>query len=434
MPAKRLVPLVIAVTLVAAAWFAAAAQAVPSRMIGLGSQANKNTLYAFSGGDLNTVTVVPVTGLGSANLVGISFRPADGRLYGVGISGTTESVFTIDPGSGAAALVGSATPVVGSFGAAISYGVDFNPMSDRLRIVDGLASTGTNINNFRVNPTTGVFAGIDSQLDYGLLPGGEGGSAPLATIAHDRSVAGATATTVFGITAGGTDSLVRLGGVDGVPSATFGDLTSIGPLGVDTTFNAGLDIDPASGEAYAVLQVAGTSGLYRIDLATGAATPIGKVAGGVVTFGSLAIVPPPPPLPDAPTPPSSSQQPAAGPAPVVLQSLTLKPLAFTAATGGGPIATTKKAPGGAKVSYTLSGAATVSFKVEKAVPRKPGWYRELKPTFTHNGQAGANGFRFSGRLKGKALDPGRYRLTGTVGSSSSRSATFKLLEPPRQTP
>src|SRR4051812_4002591 len=111
MPAKRLVPLVIAVAMVAAAWFAAAAQAVPSRLIGLGTLTNKNTLFGFSGEDLNTVTVVPVTGLGATTLVGISFRPADGQLYGVGISGNTESVFAIDPGGGGATLVGSASPV-----------------------------------------------------------------------------------------------------------------------------------------------------------------------------------------------------------------------------------------------------------------------------------------------------------------------------------
>ena len=398
---------------------------MPNRLIGLGALTNKNTLYSFSGEDLNTVTVVPVTGLGAATLVGISFRPANGQLYGVGITGTTEAVFAIDPSGGAATLVGSAMPVGGTFAGTTTYGIDFNPVADRLRVVDGLESTGTNINNFRLNPNNGAIAGIDTKLDYSLLPGGEAGNRPLATVAYDRNVAGATASTAFGITVAANDSLVRLGGVDGVPSPNGGVLTQIGPLGVDTGTNSGLDIDPATGEAYAILQVAGASGLYRIDLASGAATLVGKVAGGAIAFASLAIVPPPPTSPE--TPPASSPPPSApppsGPPMPALQSLTIKPNAFVAAASGGPIAV-RKVAGGTKVSYTLSAAATVKFVVEKAIPSKRGWFRSLKPTFTHSGQTGANGFRLSGRIKGKALGPGRYRLTGSVGTSS-RSASFQ---------
>lgn len=427
MPAKRLVPLVVAGAFVAVLWLAAVAHAVPNRLIALGAVTNKNTLYAFSGSDLNTVTVVPVTDLGGATLVGISFRPANGLLYGVGITGNIESVFTIDPSTGAATLVGSASP--GTIGGTTSYGVDFNPVSDRLRVVDGLESTGTNVNNFRVNPNNAAIAGVDTKLDYSLLPGGEGSNRPLATIAFDRNVAGATATTLFGIVAGGNDGLVRQGGVDGAPTPNGGALTYIGALGpgIDTTSNAGLDIDPATGEAYAILQVAGASGLYGINLTTGAATLVGKVAGGAIAFTSLAIVPPPPPPigPDLPpaSPPSPSGT-APPPAPTTLQSLTIKPFGFVPAASGGPIAAAKVS-GGTKVSYTLSAAATVTFGVEKAIPGKKGWFRTLKPTFTQRGKAGTNSFRFSGRLKGKELAPGRYRLTGTIGTSS-RSASFKI--------
>ena len=200
--------------------------------------------------------MVPVTGLAGSNLVGISFRPAGGQLYGVGIGGDTESVFGIDLSGGAASPVGSATqPTIGG---APSYGVDFNPVSDRLRVVSGLESgVGTNINNFRVNPSNAAIAGVDTDLSYSALPGGEGANRPLATIAYDRNVLGATASTVVGLTVAANDSLVRLGGVDGLPSPNGGALTQIGPLGVDTSSNAGLDIDPATGEAYAILQSPG---------------------------------------------------------------------------------------------------------------------------------------------------------------------------------
>ena len=44
-------------------------------------------------------------------------------------------------------------------------------------------------------------------------------------------------------------------------------------------------------------------------------------------------------------------------------------------------------------------------------------------SFTHADAAGANRVRFSGRFKGHALKPGRYRLTATARSSAGASAT-----------
>jgi hypothetical protein len=46
--------------------------------------------------------------------------------------------------------------------------------------------------------------------------------------------------------------------------------------------------------------------------------------------------------------------------------------------------------------------------------------------FTHSGQAGSNTFKFSGRLNGKALKPGSYRLVGKTGSVS-RTASFRIV-------
>ena len=64
--------------------------------------------------------------------------------------------------------------------------------------------------------------------------------------------------------------------IDGTPvSPNAGVLTTIGPLGVDTTSAVGLDIGGAN-QAFASLTVGGVSGLYAIDLATGAATFVGN--------------------------------------------------------------------------------------------------------------------------------------------------------------
>jgi hypothetical protein len=76
-------------------------------------------------------------------------------------------------------------------------------------------------------------------------------------------------------------------------SPNTGNLIDVGPLGVDTTDNAGLDVAPASGTAYASFELAGSPGssvLHRLNLSTGAATPVGTIAGGM-PLESLSVVP-----------------------------------------------------------------------------------------------------------------------------------------------
>ncbi len=270
---------------------------------------------------------------------------------------------------------------------------------------------------------------IDTNPSYGELPGGEA-NAPEVAVAYDRDVAGATATTLFAIVSGG-DRLVTQGSPDGTPANPNGGiLFDVGPLGVDTSKNAGLDIDPATGEAYAVLEVGDQSGLYRIDLATGAATALGLVGAGNVDFGSLTIGPQ---LPVTPLQPS------------VLQSLSLDPARFRAAGSRKTQAKTsaKKVPVGTTVTYTVAAgnaptlaAERIVFAVErKRIGRRVGkackpktrgnadhrpctLWRRLKPTFSRAFADGANSFRFNGKLAGKPLPPGAYKLLASLNSSS----------------
>ena len=55
----------------------------------------------------------------------------------------------------------------------------------------------------------------------------------------------------------------------------------------------------------------------------------------------------------------------------------------------------------------------------------------LKGSFTRAGLAGTNTFRFTGRLNGKRLRPGRYRLvaTPTANGKTGRaaSASFRIV-------
>jgi len=421
---RGLLAAIVASALLSAATFAPAAGADP-RITALGAGSSTNQLVSFDAESPGTISTLAVTGLNGYNLVGIDRRPADGLLYGLGVNGNAVTLFQIDEASGAARVVGGTVVVAGILGAN-AFGIDFNPATDRLRVVNSLTSDGggAKVNNFRIHPLTGALAGNDPDLDFSGAPG----LGAEVAIAHDRSVAGATASTLYGLVAVG-DALVRQGGIDGTPSPSLGAISTIGELGVDITENAGLDIDPVSGEAYAVMQSAGVSGLYKINLTTGAATLIGKVGDGLAAFGGLALAAPPAVVPPPPAPVEPR-----------LESLKLRPRSFATVNAGGAILSkARRAPVGTTVTYSLSVAASPSFTVErkgrgrkvgkackKQTPgnrdRKPcPIFRPVKGSFIHTGAAGANSFRFTGRPGGKALKPGAYRLVARAGSSSLRT-------------
>jgi hypothetical protein len=418
-----LAAIVASALLSSAATLAPAADADP-RMTALGVGSSANLLVTFDAESPGATSTLAVTGLSGYNLAGIDRRPADGLLYGLGVNGNAVTLFQIDEASGAAKVIGATAVVTGILGAN-AFGIDFNPATDRLRVVNSLTSdgAGAKVNNFRIHPLTGALAGSDTDLDFSGAPG----LGAEVAIAHDRSVAGATASTLYGLVAVG-DSVVRQGGADGVPSPTLGAIFPIGPLGVDITENAGLDVYAVTGEAFAVMQSAGVTGLYKINLASGAATLVGKVGNGLTALGGLAVGAPP-----AVVPPPTPVEPR-------LESLKLRPRSFaTVNAGGAVLSKARKAPVGTTVSYTLSAAASPSFTVErKGIGRKVGKackkqtpgnrerkpcpiFKPLKGSFSHTGVAGGNSFTFTGRPGGKALKPGTYRLVARSGSSSRRT-------------
>jgi hypothetical protein len=111
----------------------------------------------------------------------------------------------------------------------------------------------------------------------------------------------------------------------------------------------------------------------------------------------------------------------------VAGNLGVKPRSLKAARKGLSVAAAKP---GAKVTYALSEAATMIFFVERGStgrtagggcvkPSKSNAKRKrctrwklLKGAFADLGASGPNSFRFTGRLDGKALAAGRYRLLG----------------------
>jgi hypothetical protein len=145
-----------------------------------------------------------------------------------------------------------------------------------------------------------------------------------------------------------------------------------------------------------------------------------------------------------PKDPEPSVTPAPTAAPLAVTSLAVRPSRFPAARSGGSIAARR----GATVRYTLSAAARVRFTVERLLPGRVRRGRCRPPTspargkrclrrvrvtgrFQHVGVPGANSFRFTGRLGGRALKAGSYRLIATPIASDgspggSRAASFNV--------
>ncbi len=131
----------------------------------------------------------------------------------------------------------------------------------------------------------------------------------------------------------------------------------------------------------------------------------------------------------------------------VASALTVGPAAFPAASRGASLAARKpRKPRktGTKVSYRLSEAASVRFTVERARAGRRVGRRCLAPTranrkrpkctrftaaagsFTHSGKPGANSFRFSGRIGGRKLAPGAYRLVAVpTDAAGNRGAAIR---------
>ena len=265
------------------------AREVPAAAFALGTGANANNLFRFDTATPQTLTATTaITGLAASDvLVGTDFRPSTGQLFGVAanVGANTVRVYTINPTSGVATAVGTAQNVATITGAT-KFGVDFNPVADRIRVTTDLASdgaaAGSNTNNFRLNPITGALVAIDADLDFTAVPG----SAPEVSVAYSNSFAGASTTTLFGIVSG-TDRLV-INGVAGTPGAI---LTDVGALGVNTSTVAGLDIFGPANTAVAALTVGGVSQLYSVNTTTGAATLINTIGAGTLAIADISVFP-----------------------------------------------------------------------------------------------------------------------------------------------
>ena len=246
-------------------------------------------------------------------LVGFDFRPQTGQFYALGVKPTvgasTGSLYLIDPQTGALTPVGTASQIsfVTAGGTAIDlpdpattgYGFDFNPTVDRIRVT---TSTGL---NFRLNPITGgpvdsdtVNAGTQPDGAINGLPGGSTGVDGAAyTNSYAQSLTGGV-TTLYTLDAASNSLYIQNPPNAGTQTQALP--ITLGGNGLDFTTATGFDIPgtvavttsnmPAKGDGWLVATVAGTTGLYRVNLATGAATSIGAV--GTSLAGLATLFPP----------------------------------------------------------------------------------------------------------------------------------------------
>ena len=163
---------------------------------------------------------------GDQSLVGVDYRVQDGKLYGVGNAG---GIYTLG-GDASATKVGQLTVALSG----TSFGVDFNPAANRLRVV---SNTGQNLrHNLDPNTATTLFD-LDTAADQVSVqsPANGGALAP-------------------------TGKLM----IDAGPVVGF-DIYSRSAFGV-TQANHG----------FASISVLGRSSFYKVSLLTGRASRIGS--------------------------------------------------------------------------------------------------------------------------------------------------------------
>ncbi|MGF1514448.1 MAG: DUF4394 domain-containing protein [Elainellaceae cyanobacterium] len=216
-----------------------------------------NELVSFSAVSPEDATLTTITGVDGA-VLGIDTRPANSLIYGIT---DADSIYTIDPTSGAATLVSTLSQ---PFQGDVVSGFDFNPVADQLRLV------GANDQDFRINVDTGAVT-VDGDLAFAVGDANAGANPTVTAAAYTNAVAAPSTTQLYDIDAALDTLLLQNPPNDGT-------LVTIGDLGFDFDTVGGFDIVSAAegnNTAFAVSD----STLYSVDLQTGAATSLGSIGG-----------------------------------------------------------------------------------------------------------------------------------------------------------
>jgi hypothetical protein len=204
--------------------------------------------------DVRAISGLPA----GVSLRGIDFRPMTGDLYGVG---SDSVVYRVNPMTAIAVAEGPAfTPALRG----TSFGVDFNPTVDKIRVTSDAAQ------NLRLNVDEGTVLSADKDLNPGT-PQIVGSGYTNSSFSATRP----TATQLFAIDAESDQILLQNPPNDGT-------LTMGKRLGIDVGPQAGFDIAGAENTGYLATSSSRSrgSGLYRVDVTTGKTRFAGRIGGG----------------------------------------------------------------------------------------------------------------------------------------------------------
>jgi hypothetical protein len=277
------------------------AQRVTAPAVNASALINGNSIAAFATSfPAGLETPVAVTGLNAGDsLVSIDRRPQNGFLYGLGFNATASTVqlYSVSATTGVATAVGSTgifrgadgvTAVPLGNGAGTTFGMDFNPTVDRVRVVNSAGQ------NFRINPNTGAFVDGNAMVtDINMDGGINGATTTLSETAYANSVQNATLTTQYTIDAASDAVCIQNppnAGTQTLCQTLSSAVDSIGGFDIASTVTvAAANMPVTTGSATAVLRLAGQTAdtLADIDLSTGRVTALGPIGGGMI--GGVAI-------------------------------------------------------------------------------------------------------------------------------------------------
>lgn len=249
-----------------------------------------NTLISFDSATPGSVASSgAITGLAAGDtLVGIDRRPSNGVLYAVGVNPGSGSarIYTLNQVTAAATLVATlvadpadaTAPTPFTTVTGTSFGMDFNPVVDRLRLV---SSTGQNL---RINVATGLTQ-LDVPLAYALGDPNAGDAPVDVAIAYSNNVAGAVSTTLRGVDIGqDADALVVHANPNG------GLLTTSLTLPFNATEILGYDVSGLTGTPYFSPTAAGSPVTSLYAAGPGGVTLVGDIGGGETVLDIAAPV------------------------------------------------------------------------------------------------------------------------------------------------
>lgn len=238
---------------------------------------------------------VSITGVVTGDtLVSIDRRPQNGFLYGLGYNATagTVQLYSISATTAVAVPIGAVGAFVATDGttsvrigvdATTTFGMDFNPSVDRVRVVNSAGQ------NFRMNPNNGALVDGDLMSPGVNMDGGiNGPTMSVQETAYTNSSPSVTVTTQYTV-----DQITDAVCIQNPPNTGTQTLCQTLSIPVETV--QGFDIPPsvtvatsaavATGSGTAIVRASGRTQdeIVNINLATGAVTSAGPIAAtGVV--------------------------------------------------------------------------------------------------------------------------------------------------------